>query len=48
MIEVAGDTLRVSGPMVITTVASLRDPGAAAIASGATVVDLAAVSEADS
>lgn len=48
MIEVSGNTLRVSGPMVITTVSGLREAGEAAIVAGAAVVDLAAVSDADS
>lgn len=48
MIEVVGDTLRVSGAMVITSAAELRASGAAAIADGASTVDLSAVSDADS
>ena len=48
MIEVAGERLRVSGPMVITTAAELREAGEAALVGGVSVVDLADVVEADS
>jgi phospholipid transport system transporter-binding protein len=48
MIEVAGERLKVSGAMVIATAAELREAGEAALANGATVVDLADVAEADS
>lgn len=48
MIEVAGERLKVTGPMVIATAAELREVGESALAGGATVVDLADVAEADS
>ena len=48
MIEQAGDRLKVTGAMVIDTVADLKKPGDAAIAAGAATVDLAAVTDADS
>lgn len=48
MIEVSGERLTVSGPMVIATAAELREAGEAALVRGVSVVDLAAVAEADS
>lgn len=48
MIEVAGDRLQVLGPMVIASAAALKDEGVSALAAGATVVDLAGVTDADS
>lgn len=48
MIEVAGDRLRVTGPMVITSVSALKGTGESAIANGAMVIDLAGVTDADS
>lgn len=48
MIERAGDNLRLDGPMVIATAAGIKAEGEAELASGATVVDLGGVTEADS
>ena len=48
MIEISGERLKVSGPMVIATAAELRDAGEAALGNGASLVDLAEVTEADS
>lgn len=48
MIEVAGDRLRVAGPMTMLSVAALKPAGDAAVAAGASVVDLSGVTEADS
>jgi phospholipid transport system transporter-binding protein len=48
MIEVAGDRIRVAGPVVIASAAALKSAGDGAVAAGATIVDLADVTEADS
>jgi phospholipid transport system transporter-binding protein len=48
MIEVSGERLKVSGPMVIATAAELREAGEAALVGGVSVVDLGDVAEADS
>lgn len=48
MIEVAGERLKVTAPMVIATAAELREAGETALLSGASVVDLTDVAEADS
>jgi phospholipid transport system transporter-binding protein len=48
MIEVAGERLKVTAPMVIATAAELREAGEAALSGGVSVVDLADVAEADS
>lgn len=48
MIEVSASEIRVSGPMVIATAAAIKEEGVAALAGGATRVDLAGVTEADS
>lgn len=48
MIEIAGDRLKVSGAMVIASATELKEAGESALLSGATVVDLAEVAEADS
>lgn len=48
MIEVAGDRMQVKGPMVVTSATALKAAGESALASGAAVVDLAGVTEADS
>lgn len=48
MIEVAGERLKVTAPMVVATAAELREAGESALLSGALVVDLADVVEADS
>jgi phospholipid transport system transporter-binding protein len=48
MIEVAGERLKVTAPMVIATAAELREAGESALLAGASIVDLAAVAEADS
>lgn len=48
MIDVAGERLKVTAPMVIATAAELREAGEAALLGGASVVDLAEVAEADS
>lgn len=48
MIEVAGERLKVTAPMVIATAAELREAGESALLAGASIVDLADVAEADS
>lgn len=48
MIELSGERLRVAGPMVIASAAELKKAGESALASGANVIDLAQVTEADS
>ncbi len=48
MIEVAGERLKVTAPMVIATAAELREAGESALLNGVSVVDLADVAEADS
>jgi phospholipid transport system transporter-binding protein len=48
MIEVAGDRLQVSGPMVIASAAALKAAGESALSAGAKVIDLANVTDADS
>lgn len=48
MIDVAGDRLKVSGPMVVTSATAIKAAGESALAAGARVVDLAGVTEADS
>ncbi|MBI4996714.1 MAG: STAS domain-containing protein [Rhodocyclales bacterium] len=48
MIEVAGERLKVTAPMVIATAAELREAGESALLNGASIVDLADVAEADS
>lgn len=48
MIEVAGERLKVTAPMVIATAAELREAGESALLNGASIVDLAEVAEADS
>jgi len=48
MIEVAGERLKVTAPMVVATAAELREAGESALLSGVSVVDLADVGEADS
>jgi phospholipid transport system transporter-binding protein len=48
MIEVAGERIRVTGPMVITSAAILKTAGDNAVAAGAGVVDLSGVTDADS
>lgn len=48
MIEVAGERLKVTAPMVIATAAEMREAGESALLNGASVVDLADVAEADS
>ncbi len=48
MVEVNGDRLRVSGPMTIESAAALMAAGEAAVRSGAAVIDLSQVREADS
>lgn len=48
MIEVSGERLKISGPMVIATATELREAGEAALVGGASVVDLTEVAEADS
>jgi phospholipid transport system transporter-binding protein len=48
MIEVVGDQMRVVGPMVITTATALKAAGLSALSAGARVVDLSAVTDADS
>jgi phospholipid transport system transporter-binding protein len=48
MIEVSGGRMRVTGPMVIDSAASLKKAGDSAVTAGAAMVDLAAVTEADS
>ena len=48
MIEVAGDRMRVVGPMVITSAAALKEAGESALSAGAKVVDLSSVTDADS
>ena len=47
MIEVAGDRLRVAGPMVIASATALKSAGESAL-DGISVVDLADVDDADS
>lgn len=47
MIEVAGDRLRVAGPMVIASATALKGAGESAL-EGISVVDLADVDNADS
>lgn len=47
MIEVAGDRLRVAGPMVIASATALKSAGESAL-DGVSVVDLARVDDADS
>lgn len=48
MIELSGERLRVVGPMVIASATELKNAGEAALASGASIVDLGQVTEADS
>jgi phospholipid transport system transporter-binding protein len=48
MIDVAGERLQVTGPMVIDTATVLKKAGDGAIAAGAVVVDLSGVTDADS
>jgi phospholipid transport system transporter-binding protein len=48
MIEVAGDRMRVVGPMVITSATALKAAGETALAAGARVIDLSGVTDADS
>lgn len=48
MIEVAGNRLRVVGPMVIASATALKADGDSALAAGASVIDLQAVTDADS
>jgi phospholipid transport system transporter-binding protein len=48
MNEVSGGRLRVSGPMVIDSATALKQAGDSAVAAGAAMIDLAAVTEADS
>lgn len=48
MIEVSGDRLQVTGPMVIALAAALKTAGESALSAGAKVVDLAGVTDADS
>lgn len=48
MIEVADGRVRVTAPMVIGAAAELREAGESALLGGASVVDLSAVTEADS
>lgn len=48
MIEIAGNSLRVTGPMVIATAAELKAAGMSALAGDATAVDLSQVTDADS
>lgn len=48
MIEVAGDRLRVAGPVTMLSAATLKPAGEAAVAAGAAVIDLGGVTEADS
>jgi phospholipid transport system transporter-binding protein len=48
MIEIAGGSLRVTGPMVIATAAELKAAGMSALAGDATTVDLSQVTDADS
>jgi phospholipid transport system transporter-binding protein len=48
MIEVTGGRLRIAGPMVIDSAAALKKDGDSAVAAGAAMVDLAAVTDADS
>jgi phospholipid transport system transporter-binding protein len=48
MIEVAGERMQVTGPMVIDTAAALKKAGDGGVAAGAAVVDLAGVTDADS
>lgn len=48
MIDVAGQRLQVTGPMVIDTATALKKDGDGAIAAGAAVVDLGGVTDADS
>lgn len=48
MIEVIDGRLKVAGPMVISAAAQLREAGETALLGGASVVDLSAVTEADS
>lgn len=48
MIEVAGERLKITAPMVIATAAEMREAGESALLNGASVVDLADVAEADS
>lgn len=48
MIEVTGQRLLVTGPMVIDSAAALKKAGDGAVAEGAAVVNLSAVTDADS
>ena len=48
MIELSGERLSGAGPMVIASAAELKEAGESALASGARVVDLAKVTDADS
>jgi phospholipid transport system transporter-binding protein len=48
MIDISGERLKVTAPMVIATAAELREAGEAALLGGASVIDLADVAEADS
>lgn len=48
MIEVADGRLKVTAPMVISAAALLREAGETALLEGTSVVDLSAVTEADS
>jgi phospholipid transport system transporter-binding protein len=48
MITTAGERLTIATPMVIAGAAKLREQGEAALAGGAAVIDLSAVTEADS
>jgi len=48
MIRIAGDRVEVSGPMTMADAAALLAEGEAAIASDASVFDLAAVTDLDS
>jgi len=48
MIEVAGERLKVTAPMIIATAAELREAGESALLNGVSVVDLGDVAEADS
>lgn len=48
MIELTGERLRVAGPMVIASATELKKAGESALGSGATLVDLSGVTDADS
>lgn len=48
MIEIAGSSLRVTGPMVIATAAELKAAGMSALAGDTATVDLSQVTDADS